>query len=62
MDDNTFKLIEHWKKHSPRPNAQIPFGSITKALGTEYSTVEFKEEIVGRWGVHFFFIGMYWLR
>ena len=54
MDDTSNKLIEHWKRHSPRPNAQIPFGSIMKALTTEYSTVEFKEEAVGRWGVRCF--------
>ena len=57
MGDNTDKLIEHWKRHSPRPNAQIPFGSIMKALGTEYLTVEFKEEAVGRWGVCCFLNG-----
>ena len=57
MGDNTDKLIEHWKRHSPRPNAQIPFGSIMKALGTKYSTVEFKEEAVGRWGVRCFLNG-----
>ena len=51
MEDNTFKLIEYWKKHSPRPEEQIPFGSIMKGLGTSYSMVELKEEAVGRWGV-----------
>ena len=51
MEENTLKLIEYWKKHSPRPKDQIPFGSIMNALGTEYSAVELKEEAVGRWGV-----------
>ena len=51
MEDNTFKLIEYWKRHSPRPEEQVPFSSITKGLGTPYSAVELKEEAVGRWGV-----------
>ena len=51
MEDNTFKLIEYWKRHSPRPEEQIPFGSIMKGLGTSYSMVELKEEAVSRWGV-----------
>ena len=51
MEDNTFKLIEYWKKHSPRPAEQIPFGAILTGLGTPYSAVELKEEAVGRWGV-----------
>ena len=51
MEDNTFRLIEYWKRHSPRPEEQIPFGSITKTLGTPFSAVELKEEAVGRWGV-----------
>lgn len=55
MEENTFSLIEHWKAHSPRPDEQIPFGSIMKALSTPYSAVEFKEETVGRWGVRLLF-------
>ena len=51
MEENTLKLIEYWKRHSPRPKDQIPFGSIMNGLGTEYSAVELKEEGVGRWGV-----------
>lgn len=51
MEDTTFNLIEHWKKMAPRPDEQMPFGSIMKALDTPYSAVEFREEVVGRWGV-----------
>ena len=51
MEDTTFNLVEHWKRHSPRPDEQIPFGSIMSALNTPYSVVEFKEDAVGRWGV-----------
>lgn len=51
MEENTFNLIEYWKRHSPRPEDQIPFGSVMKGLSTQYSAVEFKEETVGRWVV-----------
>lgn len=51
MEDTAFNLIEHWKRTSPRPDEQLPFGSIMKALDTPYSAVEFREEVVGRWGV-----------
>ena len=55
MEDNTFNLIDHWKRHSPRPGDQIPFASVLKGLSGPYSAVEFKEEAVGRWGVRLAF-------
>ncbi|PIL26483.1 hypothetical protein GSI_12241 [Ganoderma sinense ZZ0214-1] len=52
MEDSTVNLIEFWKKNPPRPQEHIPFRSVMNPLSTAFSTLEFREEIVGRWGFH----------
>ena len=60
MEDNTLNLVEHWKRHSPRPNEQLPFASIMSALDTPYAAVELKEDAVGRWGVSQLLSSLLW--